>query len=103
MTLEGHSDVWCLVQLADGRVVSGSGDSTLKVWNVTTGVCEMTLKEHSDYVDCLVQLADGRVVSGSDDRTLKVWNTNTGVCERTLEGHSENAVSYTHLRAPRDS
>jgi hypothetical protein len=32
-TLEGHSySVRCLVQLADGRVVSGSDDSTLKVW-----------------------------------------------------------------------
>ena len=31
-TLEGHSGwVNCLVQLADGRVVSG-GDKTLKVW-----------------------------------------------------------------------
>ena len=32
-TLEGHSnDVQCLIQLADGRVVSGSRDQTLKVW-----------------------------------------------------------------------
>ena len=32
-TLEGHSDdVNCLAQLSDGRVVSGSCDSTLKVW-----------------------------------------------------------------------
>ena len=33
MTLKGHSGfVRCLVQLADGRVVSGSADNTLKVW-----------------------------------------------------------------------
>ena len=73
-TLEGHSlPVFRLVQLADGRVVSGSWDRTLKVWNVNTGVCERTLEGHSSYVNCLVQLADGRVVSGSYDKTLKVW------------------------------
>jgi hypothetical protein len=93
-TLEGHSDhleghLHCLIQLADGRVVSGSRDQTLKVWNVNTGYCERTLYGHSECVRCVVQLADGRVVSGSGDNTLKVWNVNTGVCERTLEGHSE--------------
>ena len=32
-TLVGHSkSVECLVQLADGRVVSGGWDDTLKVW-----------------------------------------------------------------------
>jgi hypothetical protein len=97
-TLTGHSnDVLCVVQLADGRVVSGSEDKTLKVWNVNTGVCEMTLEGHRDGVSCLIQLADGRVVSGSDDSTLKVWNVNTGVCEKTLKGHSYSVCCLVQL------
>ena len=89
MTLEGHSKcIYCLLQLADGRVVSYSEDNTLKVWNVHTGVCEMTLeaKSPTTYIvrHILVQLADGRVVS-NDRNKLKVWNVNTGVCEMTLE------------------
>ncbi len=51
---------------------SGGRDTTLKVWNVNTGVCERTL-EHGDSVKSLVQLADGRVVSGDGEGTLKVW------------------------------
>ena len=69
----GLGTVRCLAQLSDGRVVSGSADNTLKVWNITTGVCELTLTGHIDDVHCLAQLSDGRVVSGSDDSTLKVW------------------------------
>ena len=37
----------------DGRrVVSGGYDGTLKVWDVATGKCVVTLKGHSDEVRC---------------------------------------------------
>ena len=37
----------------DGRrVVSGSKDNTLKVWDIETGKCVATLKGHSSNVRC---------------------------------------------------
>ena len=37
----------------DGRrIVSGSEDNTLKVWDVATGECVATLKGHSSIVRC---------------------------------------------------
>ena len=40
----------------DGRrVVSGSEDKTLKVWDVATGECVATLKGHSMAVRCCVR------------------------------------------------
>ena len=37
----------------DGRrIVSGSEDNTLKVWDVATGECLATLEGHSSYVRC---------------------------------------------------
>ena len=37
----------------DGRrVVSASGDRTLKVWDMATGECVATLEGHSDMVRC---------------------------------------------------
>ena len=77
MILEGHVGwVRCALQLADGRLVSGSRDGTLKIWDITSGICLMTLEGHEDRVFCALQLADGRLVSGSDNRTLNIWNIN---------------------------
>ena len=40
----------------DGRrVVSGSADNTLKVWDVATGECVATLEGHSESVRCCVR------------------------------------------------
>ena len=40
----------------DGRrVVSGSDDRTLKVWDVATGECVATLEGHWGYVRCGVR------------------------------------------------
>ena len=54
------------------RVVSGSWDKTVKVWNVETGELLDTLEGHSDMVTS-VAMDETRVVSGSRDKTVKVW------------------------------
>jgi WD40 repeat protein len=74
-TLQGHSNwVRCVVQLSDGSICSGSGDNSLKIWNVSNGECLKTLQGHSGNVICVVQLSDGSICSGSNDNSLKIWN-----------------------------
>jgi WD40 repeat protein len=43
----GHeSGVLSVAGLSDGRIVSGSRDKTLRIWNTTTGKSEEVLKGH---------------------------------------------------------
>ena len=51
-TMEGHAGtVYSVCVSADGsRLFSGSGDRTIKVWNVATGVCVQTLEGHTGSV-----------------------------------------------------
>ncbi len=37
--------------LSDGRIVSGSRDSTVRIWNGASGKCERVLKGHSGVSD----------------------------------------------------
>lgn len=85
----GHTDpISALALLPDGRVVSGSEDYTLRVWDATSGQCLQTLTGHSNAVNCIDVFPDGHVVSASADRTLRIWDIGSGQCLHTLEGHT---------------
>ena len=87
----GHGGVIsALAILPDERIVSGSRDSTLRVWDVTTGECQQTMEGHTGFITCIAVLPDGRVVSGSADHTLRVWDVATGKCLQTLKGHTNS-------------
>ena len=74
-TLEGHKSSVCSVAiLGPDRIVSGSADYTVKIWN-TDGECLKTLEGHSDRVSSVAILGPDRIVSGSSDDTVKIWNT----------------------------
>jgi WD40 repeat protein len=82
-TLRGHTGhVLCVLQLSNGRLVSGSYDSTLIIWDVSSGTCLSTLRGHTARVTCVLQLSDGRLVSGNWDNTLKLWDVSSGLCLR---------------------
>ncbi len=98
-TLWGHTAwVLTLTVLPDGRLVSGSHDKTIKVWNLLSGECEATFSGHTDYVRALTVLQDGRLASGSADNTVKIWNLLTGECEATLSGHASYVYALTVLQ-----
>jgi len=78
VTLKGHSGLVYSVSFSpDGkRIVSGSNDRTLKVWDAQTGQETLTLKGHSRSVNCVSFSPDGkRIVSGAAlDDTIKIWD-----------------------------
>jgi WD40 repeat protein len=90
-TLTGHFDwVNCCSVFAEGRrALSGSADSTLKVWDLDTYTVIATLTGHSGTVSCCAVFAEGRRgLSGGWDGTLKVWNLDTNTVIATLTGRS---------------
>ena len=72
-TLTGHTDyVRCLI-IDDGKLYSGSQDSTIKIWNCSTDTLIKTLTGHTGWVTCLT-ISDGMLYSGSWDSSIMVWN-----------------------------
>ena len=76
----------------ENNIVSGSRDGTLRVWDLTRGVCVHTLVGHSASVRCVVY--DGRrAVSGASDYLVKIWDVETETCVHTLTGHTNYVFS----------
>ena len=91
-TLKGHSSwVNSVAYSPDGtKIISGSTDGTVKIWDANTGQCLKTLEGHSYSVNSVAYSPDGtKIISCSEDKTIKIWNANTGQCLKTLEGHSD--------------
>jgi F-box and WD-40 domain protein CDC4 len=72
--------------------ISGSRDTTLRIWDIRTGLCKNVLVGHQASVRCL-EIKGDIVVSGSYDATAKVWSISEGRCLHTLQGH------YSHIYA----
>ncbi|XP_046976700.1 F-box/WD repeat-containing protein 7 [Vanessa cardui] len=100
IVMRGHDEhvITCL-QFYGNRILSGSDDTTLKVWSAITGKCLRTLVGHSGGV-WSSQMVGDLVISGSTDRTLRVWNAKTGQCLKVLAGHT-STVRCMHLHQKR--
>ena len=73
--LNYHTDcVNCLTVMNDGRLVSGSRDNSIIIYNKETYKPDLIIKEHNYYVNCITQLSSGILASCSDDNTIKLFN-----------------------------
>ncbi len=91
-TLPGHTDtIWSLAINPNSRsLASGSGDTTIKLWNLQTGELIHTLSRGSDTVWSIAASPDGQTLaSGSGDKRIKIWNLQARKLLRALSGHSD--------------
>jgi len=73
--LEGHTEkVIDILMLSNDMLASCSWDNTIKLWNITEGVCLHTLHGHTGRVQCIAEAKNSILISGSYDKTIRFWN-----------------------------
>ena len=89
---QSHTDsINAIAITPDGRIcVSGSQDTTLRVWDLAYGRCLFVLKKHPYPITALAISPDGkRCISSSSIQfrgsIIYVWDLETGECILTLE------------------
>ncbi len=81
-------------RLSSWRLVSGSHDATVKIWDLDQGTCLKTLSDHKGLMFSIRLYPQGdRFATASFDHTIKLWDVNTGECYQTLLGHTAEVIS----------
>jgi WD40 repeat protein len=71
------------------RVITGSTDKTLKIWELNTWAPLHTLSGHSGSVQSVAVTREGKyAVSGSSDQTVRIWDLIKDKPVFTLKGHT---------------
>ena len=80
----------------DGRrIVSGSDDRTLRIWDADTGQpIGQPLTGHNGVTcDCVAFSPDGRRIVSGSDHTLQIWDADTGQpIGQPLTGHTDSVT-----------
>jgi WD40 repeat protein len=97
-TLEGHtSSVWCVAHSADlGRLVSGSDDHTILIWDLATGNLLRTIRARTSFL-CLA-LQHYVIISGSEDGNVEVWDLESGQLLKVLLQAHQGPVECLQVR-----
>ncbi len=98
MTLEGHTDGVNTVAITPDstKIVSGSYDKTLKIWDITNGTSligflnrfyeDMNPMPYCECVNTVAITPDGtKFISGGDNETLKIWDMVNNELQMILE------------------
>eukprot|EP00667_Euglena_gracilis_P007917 EG_transcript_7998 len=102
-TLSGHSEAVLVCSFSpDGeKLVTGSGDCTIRVWDLFTETAVKELKGHTGWVQAIAWAPNGkRFMSGSRDSKVILWHGEKFVqVGKPLDGHKDrvNDISWEPL------
>jgi ribosome assembly protein 4 len=90
-SLSGHTEaVLCVAFSPDSqRLASGSGDATVRLWDLGTELPKHTCQGHQGWVLCVAWSPDGsRIASAGMDKVVITWDGQNGKALHTLRGHT---------------
>lgn len=88
--------VTCL-QFDTDKILTGSDDTNINVYDTKTGALRSRLEGHEGGVWAL-QYEGNTLVSGSTDRSVRVWDIEKGRCTQVFQGHTSTVRCLVILK-----
>jgi ribosome assembly protein 4 len=95
-SMQGHTESVLSVSFSpDGtKLATGSGDTTVRLWDMHTTTPIMECRGHKNWVLFVCWSPNGKwIASGSMDKTVRIWNGTTGKQVSLLQGHTKPITS----------
>ena len=92
------SCIYQVVQLNNVELATCSSERNIDIWNIETGLIDITLTGYSTKVTSLVYMHDGRLASGSEEKSIKIWTYDTHRCDFTIMAHNGPIRSLIQLK-----
>lgn len=71
-------------------LASGSGDKTIRIWNLESGELLRVIQSHEAWVRAIAISPNGKLLAScSNDKTVKLWQWDTGKLLHILKGHGD--------------
>ncbi|XP_073979595.1 guanine nucleotide-binding protein subunit beta-2 [Rhodnius prolixus] len=83
--------------IEDNKLITGSGDMKICVWDISTAKKNLEYEAHAGDVVTISLAPDmNTFITGSVDKTCKLWDIRDGTCKQTFFGHQSdvNSVCY---------
>ncbi|KAL0803806.1 hypothetical protein Bca101_096296 [Brassica carinata] len=90
-TLKGHTGTVRAISSDRAKIVSGSDDQSVIVWDKQTLQLLEELKGHDAQVSCVKMISGERVLTAAHDGTVKMWDVRTDMCVSTV-GRCSSAI-----------
>eukprot|EP00472_Partenskyella_glossopodia_P013008 CAMPEP_0197522760 /NCGR_PEP_ID=MMETSP1318-20131121/7840_1 /TAXON_ID=552666 /ORGANISM="Partenskyella glossopodia, Strain RCC365" /LENGTH=239 /DNA_ID=CAMNT_0043075231 /DNA_START=272 /DNA_END=991 /DNA_ORIENTATION=- len=92
-----HEDAVSSVALSEGRVLSGSWDGCVKLWQLRQSRLDprplLDLYDHEHPIMCVCMDATSRLAcSASQDGVVILWDLRTGTRQRTIKAHKREVT-----------
>ena len=100
ITLSEHkSSVTSIIQLPDERLITGSKDKTIIIWEISENTFKsiQNISHHTGGIYSLCQLTGVRFASGSEDKTICIWEEEKDIFKNVniLKDHNSRVRAMT--------
>eukprot|EP00301_Raphidiophrys_heterophryoidea_P001782 c10845_g1_i4.p1 GENE.c10845_g1_i4~~c10845_g1_i4.p1 ORF type:complete len:628 (+),score=88.34 c10845_g1_i4:52-1935(+) len=86
---------WCVTCLPSQPhlVVTGSGDRSLRVWDLSSNSCVRVLRGHTEKVWTVCSWSGDWVASAGRDQAIRIWDVVAGTCLRVMPNVHSNTIT----------
>ena len=90
-------------EIAEGQlkdyIATGSRDKKIRVFEVKSGRCVLTLSGHDNWVTDLMFHPNGKyLISTADDKSIRIWDLNLGRCYRKIYNAHDHFISCFDMK-----